>query len=221
MIDPTRLLGGMLGGGMRPDRIGRRLSRGFGRGAVGMGGAALLGGLAWAAFEHFSNRQNPQTSVPAGTPPPPPLARGTATPPPPPGAAAPPPPPSAPPPPPGITAEAALTLVRAMIAAAKADGEIDRDEMQRIVERLEQAGASQEERAFVLAEVAKPLDIDALVAQVAPPVTGADVYAASLLAIEVDTAEEIAYLRRLAERLALDRDTVRQLHEQLNAPPLD
>lgn len=219
MIDPTRLLGGMLGGAIRPERMARRMGRGFGRGAVGMGGAALLGGLAWAAFEHFSNRQNPQTSVPAGTPPPPPLARGSATPPPPPGAA-PPPPPGAPPPP-RVSADAALTLVRAMIAAAKADGEVDRDEMQRIVERLEQAGASQEERAFVLAEVAKPLDVDALVAQIAPPVTGADVYAASLLAIEVDTPEEVAYLRRLAERLALDGDTVRQLHEQLNAPPLD
>ena len=219
MIDPTRLLGGMLGGAIRPERMARRMGRGFGRGAVGMGGAALLGGLAWAAFEHFSNRQNPQTSVPAGTPPPPPLARGSATPPPPPGAA-PPPPPGAPPPP-RVSADAALTLVRAMIAAAKADGEVDRDEMQRIVERLEQAGASQEERAFVLAEVAKPLDVDALVAQIAPPVTGADVYAASLLAIEVDTPEEVAYLRRLAERLALDGDKVRQLHEQLNAPPLD
>jgi uncharacterized membrane protein YebE (DUF533 family) len=45
-----------------------------------------------------------------------------------------------------------------------------------------------------------------------------EVYAASLLAIEVDTPAEQAYLRALAQRLGLDAGTVQHVHQTLGVP---
>lgn len=109
-------------------------------------------------------------------------------------------------------------LLRAMINAAKADGQIDGGEMQRIVGKLEEGGADGEARDFVLQEMRKPLDIDALVARVRTPALAAEVYAASLLAIEVDTPAEEAYLRQLAQKLRLDPVVTQHLHDSLGAP---
>jgi uncharacterized membrane protein YebE (DUF533 family) len=109
-------------------------------------------------------------------------------------------------------------ILRAMIAAAKADGRIDGGEMQRITERLEQAGADQEARDFVMAELQKPLDLEGLTREVHGPEVGAEVYAASLLAIEVDTPAERDYLRRLANRLGLDDAAVQRIHQMMDVP---
>jgi uncharacterized membrane protein YebE (DUF533 family) len=109
-------------------------------------------------------------------------------------------------------------ILQAMIAAAKADGQIDGAEMQRIAGKLEAAGADQEGREFVLAELQKPLDLEGLIRGVRSPEVAAQAYAASLLAIEVDTAAERDYLRRLATGLGLDDRTVQRLHQIVNAP---
>jgi uncharacterized membrane protein YebE (DUF533 family) len=63
------------------------------------------------------------------------------------------------------------------------------------------------------------LDLDALVAQVEAPDLAAEVYAASLLAIEVDTQAERAYLDRLAAALKLDQATRGHLHAALGVTP--
>ena len=54
---------------------------------------------------------------------------------------------------------------------------------------------------------------DALVAAVPNEMVAAEVYTASLLAIDLDTEAEIAYLRRLAQALGLDGTTVARLHQ--------
>jgi uncharacterized membrane protein YebE (DUF533 family) len=64
----------------------------------------------------------------------------------------------------------------------------------------------------------KPLDLQGLVAQVRDPRLAAEVYAASLLAIEVDTEAEHHYLRQLAQGLRLDPIVVAELHAALGAP---
>jgi uncharacterized membrane protein YebE (DUF533 family) len=112
-----------------------------------------------------------------------------------------------------------LILLQAMISAAKADGQIDGREMDRILKKLDEAGADAEARDFVLAEMRRPLDLDALVAQVEAPDLAAEVYAASLLAIEVDTQAERAYLDRLAAALKLDQATRGHLHAALGVTP--
>jgi uncharacterized membrane protein YebE (DUF533 family) len=112
-----------------------------------------------------------------------------------------------------------MILLQAMISAAKADGQIDGREMDRILGKLDEAGADAEAKDFVLAEMRRPLDLDALVAQVEAPDLAAEVYAASLLAIEVDTQAERAYLDRLATALKLDQATRGHLHAALGVTP--
>ena len=92
-------------------------------------------------------------------------------------------------------------LLRAMINAAKADGQIDGNEMNKILSKLDEAGADQEAKDFVLAEMRGPLDLDALVAGARTPGLAAAVYAASTMAIKVDTPAEQNYLAQLARRL--------------------
>lgn len=111
--------------------------------------------------------------------------------------------------------DTAMLLIRAMITAAKADGRIDRDEIDRIAGKLAEIGADAEAQRWVMAEMQAPADVAGLVAQVRGPEVAAEVYAASLLAIEVDTPAEQAYLADLARRLQLPPQAVAQIHRAL------
>lgn len=111
-------------------------------------------------------------------------------------------------------------MVRAMASAAKADGRIEEDEVQRIVGKVGADGLSQEEKQFLISELRAPPDLAALVADVPNEMVAAEVYAASLLAIDLDTQEEVAYLRQLAQALRLDGATVARLHQITGATPV-
>ena len=105
--------------------------------------------------------------------------------------------------------------VKAMVNAARADGRIDEDEMQKIVGELQEDGISQEERDYLLKVVREPANIDQVVAAVSSRQVAAQIYAASLLAIEVDTPAEKAYMQNLAHKLDLDAQVTSQLHRIL------
>lgn len=109
-------------------------------------------------------------------------------------------------------------MVRGMIAAAKADGVIDQAEMGRIMGKIGDDGVTGEEKQMVMDELMRPLNLEALAAEVPNEAVASQLYAASLLAIEVDTPQEIDYLRRLAAALNLDQTTVACLHELTGAP---
>lgn len=95
-------------------------------------------------------------------------------------------------------------IVKAMINAAKADGKIDNAEIQKIIGKLDDDGLTQKEKDLFVAEANKPLDLDAVVASANnKPEMAAQVYAASLLAIEMDTAAEQRYMQQLASGLGL------------------
>ncbi|SEQ04663.1 Uncharacterized membrane protein YebE, DUF533 family [Devosia sp. YR412] len=109
--------------------------------------------------------------------------------------------------------ELGKTLVRAMIAAAKADGRIDADEKEAIFGKLETMNLSSEEKAWVFEELSTPLDINAVVARADTPEHATEIYAASLVAITADTAAERAYLDALASKLRLDPALVSEIHK--------
>ena len=109
-------------------------------------------------------------------------------------------------------------LVKAMLNAAKADGQVDRDEIQRIVGKMAEDGLTEEEKAFLTAEIGKPMDMEAMIRAVPNEQVAAQVYAASLFAIEVDTDAERRYLQNLATGLGLDQQVVAQLHDSLGVP---
>jgi len=118
-----------------------------------------------------------------------------------------------------VTSEEGERLaLQAMIAAAKADGQIDQDEMNRILGRLDADDVTDAERRFVLDEIRKPLDPADLAKDVRNHAQAAEVYAASLLAIDIDSEAERAYLRNLAAALRLDPGVVSFLHRTTGAP---
>ena len=176
------------------------------RGAVGGGALALLGKLALDALRQ--QQAGGQATAATGTQTPsattPNLGWGM---------------PTAPVEAPAASEEAsAQLLLRAMISAAKADGHIDGNEMQRILEKLDEAGADAESKSFMVDEMRRPVDVNALAQEARTPELAAQVYGASLLAVEVDTEAERDYLRRLAQALGLDATTVQRLHAALGAP---
>lgn len=109
-------------------------------------------------------------------------------------------------------------MLTAMIAAAKSDGHVDDTEVNMIVGKLKEAGADAEASDWVLRELAKPLNVDALVAAVPNIEVGAQVYAASVLAITPDTPEEKTYLDMLATKLGLQPEVRAYIHRSLGTP---
>jgi len=103
-------------------------------------------------------------------------------------------------------------IVKAMVNAAKADGRVDETELKRIVSNAEKDDVAADAREFLAAELRKPMDTDGLVRAVSNPQLAAQVYTASLMAIELDTPQEKQYLSDLASKLKLDAEVVRHLH---------
>lgn len=103
-------------------------------------------------------------------------------------------------------------VLKAMLNAAKADGQIDQEEIQRILGKLQEGGLEKEEHEFLMAEMNKPIDLEGLCAAAAgKPELGAQFYAASLLAIEVDTPGERDYMAKLGQGLGLTPEATQRL----------
>jgi uncharacterized membrane protein YebE (DUF533 family) len=192
--DPQARAAAMAGaGGVVAGLLAGRASPRFAGAAIKLGGVAALGGLAYYAWKRHQARQTGQVTPaatdidapPAGFLPAPDTAQAQAT--------------------------AKLTL-RAMINAAKADGRIDSEERAQLFDRLGAVSLTDEEQSFLFAELARPMDTDGLVAEVGnAPAVAAQVYAASLLAIDADQPSEQAYLADLANRLRLPPTLVQEL----------
>jgi uncharacterized membrane protein YebE (DUF533 family) len=150
-----------------------------------LGGLAVIGGLAYKAFQNYR----------AGKPP---IDRG--------GDVEPAPAES----PFGDTAEqdldqqTAMLMVRAMIAAASADGVMDNAERSHIVGGLEKAGLDVAAAKFLDDEFAKPMSVEALVASVSTPAIATQVYTAARLAVNPDHPAEQRFLERLAAGFKLE-----------------
>ncbi len=107
-----------------------------------------------------------------------------------------------------------LLLLRAMIAAAKADGHIDAQEQARIEAELTRMGAG-EDSEFLKREIANSLDTDALAAAVDSKEAAAEVYLVSRLLVDTKNEAEKAYLDHLATKLGLQPDEVNSLESRI------
>ena len=114
--------------------------------------------------------------------------------------------------------EQAKLMLRAMIQAAKSDGELDEQEKQTIIGELGD-DISDDERAFVLEQLEAPVDVMGLAAEAGAPLK-TQVYATSLAAIRLDNQQEAAYLLQLATALGLSDAERDQIHEYMGAPKL-
>lgn len=181
---------------MLTSKAGRKL----GKKLLTVGGIAAVGGLAYAAYRRYREDQEPA------------LAAGRAEPVPSMDRLV---------PAEGRTQEAevlSLVLLRAMVAAAHADGQLDGPERHAIYERVGSLDLSKVEKANLLAGLSQPASMSELVAAASSPEIAAEIYTASLLAIEVDTPAERAYLAMFAARLGLPEALVRSIHKELGVP---
>lgn len=112
------------------------------------------------------------------------------------------------------TAEA-LLMLRAMIAAAKADGAIDAEERSRIAAQLDDAGLSPATRDMVLADFDKPLTPAALAKLASDPMLAAQLYAAAVVGAGEIAAAERAWLDEFAKALKLDRAAAAAIEARL------
>ena len=155
--------------------------------ALKLGGIAAIGGLAYKAYQNYKNGDKPADAAaqdPALLPPPEDTGFHPSQ-------------------APQGEAEFALTLVRAMIAAANADGHIDEGERKKIADKLALSGIGPEAEQFLNAEIEKPLSIDELVKAAQTDAQKLELYTASRLTIDPDTRVERGYLDLLAGRLGL------------------
>ena len=104
-----------------------------------------------------------------------------------------------------------LTLVRAMVGAAKADGHIDANEQKRLFAEVERLGLDAEAKAYIFDLLTQDVDLYDLARSATTPEQGAEIYLAARLAIDPDQPSERAYLDALATRLGLPADLRAQL----------
>lgn len=106
-------------------------------------------------------------------------------------------------------------LVKAMVAATQADGVIDEDEQRRLAGRLDQLGMSSADRKLLAEQLTTPVDPREVVRAATSPELGLQAYAASVLAVAVDTPAERRYLDGLAGALGIDPGLKAQVEQTL------
>ncbi|MEE9330317.1 MAG: tellurite resistance TerB family protein [Parvularculaceae bacterium] len=181
----------ILGGG----KPGKAVSR-----TVKLGGMALVGGLAWQAYQNWQDGKDADASGDIDL-----------------GKIAPPKDEDFVPDSEVGQADLANTLILAMLTAAKADGRVGDDERQRIKDGLNELGVVVPDQQELDALLASPLDINAIVEGVNNDKQAAEVYLASLLAIDPNKPVEKGYLAMLAARLGLEDKLVAHLHQSAGA----
>lgn len=187
---------GALAGGLAGVLFGSKRMREVAGTAVQVGAVAAIGGLAYKAYQNYrqgkpivpqsmtdmlANATQSRDSVVAQQP-----AIGAWI------------------PPQDQSADVSKLLLRAMIAAAAADGDLDAAEYDRIRQQLAASGLNTEEQLFLTQLIMRPSTIEELAAEAHTPELSAEVYAAARLAIEPDATAERDWLDRLATALKLE-----------------
>lgn len=211
-MDAEDILDGLIQGALSSrGKTWQRTGHAVGRSGSLVNAKTLLAaaGVAWGLYEAWQSQQGAKS--PGGLPPGP---AGTS-----------------PPPLPGTTAPALLTpaasaapslpepvsrIVRLMVSAARADGDLGPAERQRILEQARAVGAE----AAVAAELEAPRPLAEIVAGVNDPNLKADLYTLAFSVVRADetvTGGERIYLAQLAYRLGLDADTVARLEARAAA----
>ena len=112
----------------------------------------------------------------------------------------------------------ARIFIRAMVNAAKSDGQIDQEEQQKIVANLGDE-VSDEERQFVISEMQSPLDTAGFLKSI-PRGAEMQVYMMSLLGINLDSREEAQYLDTLRKGIGMSEEQCNAIHQKLGVPTI-
>lgn len=196
---PGGLIGGAAAGGAMALLMGNKSARKFAGKAATYGGAALLGGMAFKAFQNWQGHKpgDAATATPHQQPVDPASFHQRAI---------------SQQDNPGINAE--LVLVKAMVAAAKADGHVDPDEQQKIFKAVETTSLSASEKGLIFEFLQKYIPIFEITDGINTIEMKAEIYLASCLVITPDHPAERTHLDNLAMALQLPTELSRQLEQQ-------
>ena len=179
------------------------LGTGAGRGAIGtaakLGGIALIGGLAYKAVQNYQAGKPLIAGLGGAEPVTTPAPAGSGYEP----AAA--------------TNEAAAGYLRAMIAAASADGKIDEQERGRIVGAFHQSGLDKSAAAFLEREFARPASLDELAAEASTPEIAVQMYTAARVAVDANEPHNKRFLGELATQLGIAPELAGHIDAQARA----
>ncbi|AYF90364.1 tellurite resistance TerB family protein [Pseudomonas sp. DY-1] len=180
--------GGALAAGALGLLLGNKSARKLGGKALTYGGLAALGVLAYKAYGNWQAQQ-------AGAPQSEPQTLDRL---------------------PAPQAEQhSQAILKALVAAAKADGHVDARERQLIEEELAKLTQDADLRRWLDAELNKPLDPTDVARAATTPEMAAEMYLASVLMVDEEHFMERAYLEELARQLRLDPGLKAELERQV------
>ena len=107
-----------------------------------------------------------------------------------------------------------LLILRAMIAAAKADGVVDADEQARMDDQLNRMDLAEDAKKWLRLEMGANYDAKSIAAQVDSPAAAAEVYLMSTMVMDDASPVERAYLDQLREAMNMDQGLAHQLQTQ-------
>ncbi|MEJ2323032.1 MAG: tellurite resistance TerB family protein, partial [Gammaproteobacteria bacterium] len=110
-----------------------------------------------------------------------------------------------------LSPEYQLTLIKAMIAAARVDGHIDAVEQQRIFGALDEMELTTDQKAMMFDLMRQPITIDELVMGATSLEQKSELYLVSCLFLDSDQAEESVHLQQLAYAMRLPDGLCQQL----------
>jgi uncharacterized membrane protein YebE (DUF533 family) len=181
---------GAAAGGALALLLGSRRGRSLGGKALKIGTVAALGTLAWRAYSEWQAKQQAASpAAAAGAPQSPTLLspRFEALPAP-------------------QLEDHSRVMLKAMIAAAKADGHMDEREHGLVDAEMQRLAADDAVRRWVADELQRPVEPAEVAAASTGPQMASEIYLASLLVVDETTTMERAYLDELARQLKLPPD---------------
>lgn len=183
LVAQNQLGAGAAAGGLGAVILGTHAGRRVAVGAAKLGALALIGGLAYKALLNYQNGQpllNAAHTLTEAAP----VGSGFE--------------------PAAVTHDSATLYIKAMIAAAAADGRIDAGEMEKIMGGIKQGGMDAHAEEFLAAELNSPATVDALAAACTSSEQAVQVYTAARLAITPDGGAEDEFLAALGNKLGID-----------------
>lgn len=188
----TGLASGLVGG-VAGSFLMSKKGRKIGKSALKVGGVAAVGALAYTAYKKYTNKQagvaelpvsqnNELLSVPKDS---------------------------------GFLPHSKdihalqnleMILVKAMIAASRADGQMDVEESQAIFKQIRSFELTEKDESLLMHQISKKVDMDELVNAATTTELASEIYAVSVIAINDINEAERNYLTMLSTRLRLPKE---------------
>lgn len=198
------LASGALAGGAMALLLGNKSARKLAGKAATVGGMALLGGVAYQAFKNWQGSrgtnaaQSVDINVPEALPPAFLPSTNQVN---------------------GSSFE--MSIIKAMIAAARADGQIDLEEQEQVFKNISTKNLTNDEKSLVFELMHKPISIKDITSNLQSLEHKSEAYIAAYLVCKGDSPKEQAFLASLAESLNLPQDLVAHLEIQSRAVVAD